>query len=1670
MKTKLSKRLLSVLLAALMVVTSVPLMAFNVFADSETDANVDPNVQAAQTAMDGFEALLSESGKAYKNVEPAYNAYVGVQKAMDAYVYGTASASSLNDAVAALTTAQSQIEEFTGYTGNAVPTFEHSTVDDMAGYAGTGYNNVLYTVPATEIASSTDNDGIRLGVTYSNDTVLLYDGINDAKMPVMMSGILTAKKQRYIYSAFPTSTKNTGGSETDHEYLQLVDYWHSGAHVTGGKTSSNVTYDPSNVYGDNANWNWNWWYTTANSDGYTPAYNVATGSKLSSSTDHRSAQLAYYKKWTAGDWYAFSSGISNYSSNVLKVVKEPAAYGDVYYPYWYFCTGNDASDETVLEALGAVSVVNYKTLTDAIATNGEKMKSIDLAEFSEGGLLAYIQAMDTATAFDPNTYFTNGNGYTQCVADMKIVVRGMNTASVYEYDSDEYVNLREAMDAKMAAYNKGVNPGYNNYDEFLVLWNEAQDIMDAVVEGGYADYNAAQNAADKLNSFVLEVDFDPVNTAALENVIDATKHYANIFTAETYNALDAMMDEAITAVWGAVDKYKDTASALALSDENQAIVDGYVTAVNDAVKALRIDPAAVVQTEYGRYSLDNALALANNIEDPSDYWNYGYFKTALDSASEYKDLLPSTDLTNYTKQHDEYIIKIEDLVYAYNALEFTFRKTPDGTIARVGTRQAITTLTDQKNSNGYNWNIDFEYPSNDILVLKTNHDATTINYGTADVSFAINHTNNSSKENNALDSITISGTSNENTSITSNAASSSPDPLNDEQKNTTYAGSLSQTVNNSDGTTSTFSLSNFRVTGETNNAKSYYGTDANGNAVTGRESATDEYTKILATTEGSDSNPARGTIALQMKDGNSGWARITLTADMNVSVPGSEAKELSADTLPVLKTYTLSDTYFGATYVWNTQPTLAYAGYAYLTSKTNDEPIYSVVQVLDVSYLFDLIDKCNALMAESERYTESSWSNFTYYLAEASKDFGYTNQTLNATALSTRAQTRYTNLWNAYQALEIKTVPVTFSYKNALGNDVTKVINVTYEDTLNSYLDEFNSINLVNYTSADGLYTYTPNGTWTPDIDLNAPVKHAATYTANYDEKINMADFTEYENAVNALLAKLTDETYSVAALNTLADEIDTLTYYTLTPEEKAEYNGTYQGSINAETAEINALADALAPSALDLSTAKAAAAEAKLSKDKDVYDITGLEFTYTQTVSVGGVEVVGLVYATQDEIDAAIADVLNNLNKCSYTVYFNGTPVGTVEYGTPVIVNSNGQFVANVSDMGSAAYDGDTMVAWKYSYEAPSREDKGATTPKYMLTAKSLGFVVKGDTYLTTAKAEEDEAGYVVKFATNDGKVFDVQYTTDGTVTVPAAPTYAFYKFTGYDNGAVAGDVINVTENTTITANYDADKTKAYTIHYFNSVWDSWQWFDASVAEEITANYEELVRLSNPDAYCWAVATYDADTSVSTYRVVAYGTEYAFNACESFDYNNDYKGLVAVTYDEYEAIIFDSTDDSTGEFIEDATDYIVDGSGNPVLANVSVFGDKEIPEETPSASVSENVIPVYDDNGKFSKFTMIGSCVLPEGYTAVESGILFSSNQSADLVIERVGTDGIARFKPSRVTSGNQFAINVKAPSNGNAVSFKYAAYVIVKDAEGNLTTVYSKSVLGSTQGFLEV
>lgn len=184
-----------------------------------------------------FKALGSDAtmriGKSGWDPDPLFQGYM-----QDLCIYDVSmsyyDAKSLDED---LTVDQGWVGERT-YNGitSAVPSFNGTNVTNE----GTYYDNILYTSHPTGMPTGNGQGAnptagsnpavvweniadVYFGVYYAETTVLLLDGINEAKMPVFFGGRQNNDdKDRFFYSVYPTSDY---GVNTDNKEIHFNDKW-----------------------------------------------------------------------------------------------------------------------------------------------------------------------------------------------------------------------------------------------------------------------------------------------------------------------------------------------------------------------------------------------------------------------------------------------------------------------------------------------------------------------------------------------------------------------------------------------------------------------------------------------------------------------------------------------------------------------------------------------------------------------------------------------------------------------------------------------------------------------------------------------------------------------------------------------------------------------------------------------------------------------------------------------------------------------------------------------------------------------------------------------------------------------------------------------------------------------------------------------------------------------------------------------------------------------------------------------------------------------------------------------------------------------------------------------------------------------------------------------------
>lgn len=1684
MKKRLPKKILAAFLAAMMVVTSVPFSAITAFAaNGYVDVATDAKVQAVETSMKKFQSELAKD-KSYSNVVPAYKAYVACQQGLDAYIYGGES-NALDGLADKLDTAVAGMTEFTGIKANTgkyrqVKVYANDdTGYDEATYLKDGYQNVLW----LETGITTDNnDGKQSKEDYSSLTLyypsatLLYDGETTPATSVMA---VASGEGSWTWGASDRYISAITLDENAKDSINISRNWRGG--------SSNLDF----------NWSWYW-----NGNKYNLSNNTTTAGNVYQI--RKGGTVAAYKNY------------QQYFSNFMEYTGDPGnKYIASFVPTFKGHIGsknefaaniNDPASPTVPGST-TINVVNYKIVKDAIKAAGNKMKSKDLSTYSMGGLYTYFAAMDDATSFDPNTFFTSTDnskndtsGYIKAASGK---VQAINAASIDGTNNTKanYQVLRDAMGAlARSTYAEGnENNKYYTADSwktFKDAYEASQTFMAKVNDDTFTNADSiyklndeAKVYADALNAAYagLKTSVAKADTSALVALIQQFESYnSNVFTEATYNAALTAVNKIKTDVWGSVENYGVPTYAPNDDEAGRAKVATAVEEYNAVFAALRISPDAVVLTESGSYSLNQAIDLEKNIKDPTDYSNYATFATALNDAKLAKDNLATTPMTDYDTQYDAYVAAIDTLVKAYNGLQYSFTKIPDGTVFGNGKTNAIERMSILDQGGQY---VEGSF-TNQGYIFRTKHTPLQVKFGDFNVTFGVLTKQSDAFQllkNNALDSITINATqpkiaeNGSKTHLTSNS-NSTPNALSDEQK-ANYAGCLSVTKQSDDGKDYTYSVSNLRYTGKNNyNDSPHVITLNDGTEVTDYSQAiATNLDTVLGTTDGGSNNPIPGAVFARSNNGTNGGESY-ITGDFNFTAPATEQQTLTATSYPTSTKYTLG-TKFGAVAAWNCRNTLNYCGYNWYTSEMNNQVLNPAVQIVDITPLVELVDLCNTYLPNSNMYTDESWAAFTKALERAQANIDYTN--INTTNLLNQLMTtlkqKYTYLWKAKEGLVVKTLNVTFNYKDSTGSDATLVFPVTYGEKLSDAQTKEINTKIVSYVDSKN-YTHEVIG-FEPAFNPNEAVTADVTYTAKYDEGTpNAAIWTEFNSAKDALIAKLqSGSKFTATALEDVKAAIAELSYFNFTSAQQAEIKADKQNLIDSQKTTMLQLAESLTAIEINDDVAKAVnEAQAAANKnDYDMYDKLGDNFKVTKDVTfdvinadlTGGTQltVKGYLYSTQTELDNAIKAALEGLSLKNYDIYVNGKKLDTVAYGTPVSVTPTK--IISTTDTTSKG-DG-ANYSWTYSFTAPSRDPNFGTTAqdnskyltaeKYMITAPSFGFIVKGETHLTATQVNGDKTGYTVTFKSGvNGKIINVINTdASGNFEMPTAPSVPYYTFESYSNGVAPGASATVTKDTVITVNYTADTNNLYTFYVYNTpatflsmeaaeVWDTNNSLNVEKAHDSVA-YNELVSVSLPGAYAIAKVVYDeGNTDTYLFNILAFGDSYSFYANETIGDDTQYAGIVGLTEEEYKKLQEPGND--IGQLF--GTDGLRIEAEQDTLTGEYITKDLEF-------EVYNRETPVFTDDN--SKFSLIGTFICPTGYEMVETGFLMTKGTSS-LTIENASdsSKGVSRFKASKYTVGNQFVINIKTPSTEQ--NFKYVAYAKYKDKSGKIVTKYGKTISATT------
>ncbi|MGN0534764.1 MAG: hypothetical protein ACI4IR_02035, partial [Eubacterium sp.] len=614
------------------------------------DSQLKSLIETYETRM---EPILSGS-LVYKNLLPAYEAYVQARKAYDAYYYGGNTTVNLTTYAYFLQKAIDAMTAWTQYTANNPrPTFPSGTVPDSA------FANLLYTRQAntnsafiiqpvigtiTGIFSTyTHKNEIQVGY---NETVMMYDGPDvTPKAPVMfvcrfMNGG-GATRESSISSVYPTTAS---GATNDFGELYLPEMWYS---------SGSSAWNFENEYGKTS-------YRTGHNSS-----TINNGKGMRSIADQNTSYVAYANviqyqtstSWAAGE---YSKEYKNLNWNCIS-----------YFNY----DGNRTNATGSVNDNATIYVVNYKVLTDAIKNCFAKLPE-NINDYKQGGLSAILGAIDNATGYDPNSSFFGVSsayaGVTNFNNKVSALIDKLNLSASKDVDEDKYQALREEMDKHItnSTYPSKETYTSDSVDKYINdIYPAAQSVMRDVLENGYTK---GTNAG--LDDIALEKVLNPImDKSALQAEIankdnpvifdesgNQTKTYASWLTVNTALTEAKQVDETITAQYQTGNAFYADANSTDLpysiitTDNTQAVTDATTNLQNanlvdiDTVGYPSFDAAKTVvdSIDRAKYTTSALEAFDRAVSDAKDLV---YYTPTADEISAYNDNTEGTDITGDLK-------------------------------------------------------------------------------------------------------------------------------------------------------------------------------------------------------------------------------------------------------------------------------------------------------------------------------------------------------------------------------------------------------------------------------------------------------------------------------------------------------------------------------------------------------------------------------------------------------------------------------------------------------------------------------------------------------------------------------------------------------------------------------------------------------------------------------------------------------------------------------------------------------------------------------------------------------------------------------------------------------------------------------------------------------------
>lgn len=485
MKFKGSKKIVSLFLAVLMVVSSVPAFALSASAATNTT-----DVSALETAMHSYEDTM-KNGDIMTNMRAAYDAYVDAQKAIDAIKYGYSTSINVSAVANNLTDATNKMSPWTSYKGTMRSKMPNDAnyLDDQ--YMANTYKNLLY---ADETATQTSVTQVQVYKNWLNDKIYCNGSFYYSNV-VMLYDDKTAPQTGVMFNVLPSKTASSLGGNTK-EYA---------AWMSANNGGLKLTLDRWKGTSDNGDYQW--------------IMNKPCADTIYASDNYSQFTSQHKNQIQHGNYITFDASNDPFTNDAL--VK-------TYTPTWsFYTTVGDKNNHNKGEVSTSIKIqiFNYKAVIDAI--NSTKSTIANVANYKQGGLSTLFSDIESLMK-DPNSFFTeNGarkNGIDSCSSYYSgVITNTKRDLTSVTADDAKFQSLRDAIaDSQTAstdktadslvAYGKAIKAGRdffanlatytNNGDNAESLANAIKNptLVDADTQDSYDNFAAAVtvvNAMDK---------------------------------------------------------------------------------------------------------------------------------------------------------------------------------------------------------------------------------------------------------------------------------------------------------------------------------------------------------------------------------------------------------------------------------------------------------------------------------------------------------------------------------------------------------------------------------------------------------------------------------------------------------------------------------------------------------------------------------------------------------------------------------------------------------------------------------------------------------------------------------------------------------------------------------------------------------------------------------------------------------------------------------------------------------------------------------------------------------------------------------------------------------------------------------------------------------------------